>query len=228
MCGSYVLIAGEKFGIRFGVSGFSKIPTTFNARPSQVLPVITMQEGQKSVELMSWGYIPSWAKDAKRLVINARVETIIEKPYFRGPIKRNRCLVPASGFYEWQATDSGKKQPHYFYPTHDEYFALAGIYSLWEALDGSSIPTYAIITGKPNKVVEPIHDRMPLILEKDEEDIWLQDDERAQKIIEDVISVYPAAKLSTYPVSLLVNNPKNNGEELITPLAFSTPASATE
>lgn len=218
MCGSYVLMAGEKFGIRFGVSGFDVFPSTFNARPSQILPVITNRNGQKQVEPMVWGYIPSWAKDAKRPVINARVETILEKPYFKGPIKRNRCLVPASGFYEWQATSNGKKQPFYFKPTNDEYLALAGIYSLWEAPDGSVIPTYAIITGKPNKVVKPIHDRMPLILEQDEEDVWLQDDEKAQKIIEDVISLYPASKLETYPVSVLVNSPQNNSPELLNPI----------
>lgn len=219
MCGSYVLIVGEKFGIRFGVSGFAVFSSTYNARPTQALPVITNREDKKQVEPMIWGYIPSWAKDANRPVINARVESILEKPYFKGPIKRNRCLVPASGFYEWQATSTGKKQPFFFKPKGDEYLAMAGIYSIWESPDGSVIPTFAIITGKPNKVVKPIHDRMPLILEREEEDIWLKDDEKAQKIIDDVISLYPASKLEIYPVSVMVNNPKNNSPDLIYPLA---------
>lgn len=217
MCGSYTLVSDEELDYRFGVTGLSAFPSTYNARPTQQLPVITQSEGQRMMEIMRWGFLPVWAKDTKRAVINARVESLVEKPYFKGAVKRHRCLIPASGFYEWQQRETGK-QPYLFTLKNQHHFAMAGIYSIWESPDGSVVPTYAIITGKPNATVKPIHDRMPLVLEEDEEEVWLSNDEQAARIIADVVSVYPASKMTGYPVSSLVNNPKNNAPELIAPL----------
>jgi putative SOS response-associated peptidase YedK len=176
MCGRFHLEPDEDFYPRFGLKHKDDdyIKPNDNVRPGTYIPVINNSPA-KELSLMKWGFIPVWAKDEKigYKMINSRSETIFEKPSFRSAIKNSRCLIPATGFYEWD----DKKRPHLFQPKDDKYMAFAGIYSKWKNSNGEIIPTCSIITTSANKYVAKIHERMPVIIEKDKEDVWLEIDD---------------------------------------------------
>jgi len=189
---------------------------TYNAAPTQSLPVITQDE-PRTIDLYRWGLIPNWAKEPKvgNQMINARAETLLQKPSFRDSFKRRRCLVLTDGFYEWKQT-SNQKIPYRISIRDNNLFAFAGIWDVWRTLGGETLRSFSIITTEPNQAVRSLHNRMPVILKKDNEHRWLQDidTQEAQSMLEP----YPLDDLKVYPISTLVNNPRNNSEDVIRPL----------
>ena len=219
MCGRYSLICTDDLGNRFRVH----LPTIgcrsrFNVAPSQTMPVVVQRE-QPEIVAMEWGLLPHWAKDpaAARRPINARAETLAERPMFRGLIRHNRCLVPASGFYEWKK-EGDQKTPYYLRLKDEEIFAFAGLYDVWHDLDGAALATYTLITTTANRVVAPIHDRMPVILRREDEERWIASDPPGQKELHDLLGQYPAREMEAYPVSTRVNSPMSDDPALVVPL----------
>jgi putative SOS response-associated peptidase YedK len=209
MCGRYTLHTTDELEDRYRVEVSDAIRANYNVAPSQTMPVIT----QDGLRMMRWGLIPKWAKDEKigYKLINARSETVFEKPMWKGIIKQRRCLIPANGFYEWQK--SGKeKQPFYIHLKDDSIFSFAGLWETWEH-KGKTWETYSILTTTPNNEMESIHDRMPVILHKDDEAHWLAAD--SQEDIEVLLRPYTNGKLETYEVSSDVNTIKLNNNTLI-------------
>ncbi len=179
MCGRYsIAVQPEQLAAHFNAS----LPTAGlrarqNAAPTQYLPVL-LNDGTRQIQLLRWGLVPSWASDTSMAgrLINARAETIHEKPSFREAFKRRRCLVLADGFYEWQTAPEGTKQPIRFARPDGAPFAFAGLWETWAKGPGAPLQTFTIITTTPNAVIAPIHDRMPVILSREGESAWLDND----------------------------------------------------
>jgi putative SOS response-associated peptidase YedK len=222
MCGRYVVEGTEdlsEFSERFQLRQIplSLFTATYNAAPSQELPVVLAgDEGERDLRLLRWGLLPRWRKPGQAssvAPINARAETLLEKPMFRPLVGRRRCLVPASGFYEWRRT-GGPKQPYYIHPRDRALVGFAGLYD--ESPDG--VGSFTIITTSPNELVAPLHDRMPAILRPEDEADWLSPDLTDPHAAQALLRPYPAAAMAADPVSPAVNNTRNNGPELIAPL----------
>jgi putative SOS response-associated peptidase YedK len=223
MCGRYSIYDIEEIQSRFNVefdvtkgagpnqfgNGFK---ATYNAAPSQILPIIT-NEKPNQVTFARWGFVPHWAKDDKFKTINARAESVSEKPTFKKAFEENRCLIPADGFYEWKKV-GGKKIPYRFILTSEgksggsKLFAFAGIWSMH-----NEIVTFSIITTQPNKLMSPIHDRMPVILTQHNEKIWLEKPEQS------ILKPYESDKMECIQVSDKINSTRNDGPDLIKKVA---------
>jgi putative SOS response-associated peptidase YedK len=217
MCGRYSLVCVDDLGARFRVH----IPTLglrsrFNIAPGADVPVIVGDKPDRRCETMRWGLVPSWGKDPAmgRRLINARAETLTEKPAFRGLVAKKRCLIPASGFYEWTPAARGRI-PHYIRMKGGCLFAFAGLYDAWHDAAGGALATCTVITVPPNEIVRPIHDRMPAILHQKDEDRWLSHEPLAAADLSGMLAPYPAIGMEAYPVSNAVNIPENEGENLI-------------
>lgn len=219
MCGRYTLIANaEAIRQLFGVQAFDErlVVPRYNIAPTQ--PIVVVRETPKGRELvpMRWGLIPWWARDPKGLplMINARAEGIADRPAYRDPFKYRRCLVPATGFYEWQIRERGPKQPYLATPDMMPLFAFAGLWETWHAADGSEIDTAAIVTTDANDRLRPVHDRMPVVLAPDDYETWLSGEtppEQAQALLRPT----PEDFFQLRPVSTRVNSADNEGPELI-------------
>lgn len=214
MCGRFTLIADEKsikneFGIQ--VSQFKPIEQ-YNIAPGIKIPVIRYQDKIIFMDLLVWGLIPFWAKDPKasHRPINARSESILEKPTFRLPFQKQRCLIPASGFYEWDEKTK-PKQPYYFHLEDKPLFAFAGIWDTWESPEGENIKTCCLITKAASENIDQIHDRMPVVIKPDSYESWLNCDE-GDYFGESV------KDFEFYPVSTVVNSSREEGKGLIQPL----------
>lgn len=218
MCGRYQLSVREKdISIRFNVEVYENLyRPSYNCAPSQKLPVITNIEPHR-LNLFRWGLIPFWAKDIKigNRLINARAETIHQKHSFRNSFRRKRCLVISNGFYEW-ARQNGNKVPYRIYLKERELFSFAGIWDTWKDAEAREINSFSIVTTSPNALLEKIHNRMPVILDRAGENAWLHEGE-PDKLLE-LLKPYPASEMEAYPVSAEVNSPMNNSGELIRPL----------
>jgi putative SOS response-associated peptidase YedK len=220
MCGRYSIVPKQLKG-NSRVAGLLKKALNeghYNAAPSQQLPVVTNKQPD-SIQFFSWGLQPFWAKDAKSIKrsINARAETLTEKPSFRSLLSSKRCLVPADGFYEWMATSQGKV-PHRILLKNEELFSFAGLWDEWiDRTSGEVLHTYAIITTEANEMVKPIHDRMPVILSKEGEELWL-DEHESQDDLLSLLKPYTADEMKAYAVSPLVNSPVNNVPEVLNSL----------
>jgi putative SOS response-associated peptidase YedK len=217
MCGRYVLASELKEIVkRFNVeeAGFD-MSSRFNVAPGQNMPVVRRKE-KTHAQLMRWGLIPSWAKDPKigYTMINARAETVLEKPSFRKPILSQRCIVPSSGFYEWQKSATGKI-PYYIHLKDSPLFAFAGLYDQWKDSTGKEIVSFTIITTEANDAVRPIHVRMPVILSPDEELAWMDSDNYQVKDVVGFLRPYPAERMEAYPVSKDVNSARVDSPDLI-------------
>jgi len=218
MCGRYTLaVSASRLSDRFAVEPPLDLKPRYNIAPTQA--VVAVRETNRRRELVSlrWGLIPAWAKDASigSRLINARSETILEKPSFRAAFQRRRCLIPASGFYEWQALPDGK-QPFYFTPGDDALMAFAGLWDEWRAPDGSLVESCTILTTTANAVVAPIHDRMPVIVPPDFDAVWLDPTSDIRQLHELCLAP-PPVMLRCYPVSKAVNQVRNDSEALIQP-----------
>ncbi len=216
MCGRYTQThSGKDLAEAFRLTTEPAPPPRYNIAPSQPVSAII---ANREYRIFQWGLVPSWAKDYKigYRLINARSETAAEKPSFRAAFKRRRCLIPADGFYEWQRTASNKKkQPFYIHFRNRSLFAFAGLWEQWEGGDGSYLETCTILTTEPNELMAPIHNRMPVIIPKDEYDRWLT---AAPSQVQTLMRPYDADEMEAYPVSTLVNSPQNEVSDCIIPI----------
>ena len=216
MCGRYTLTKPLKtIMAHFEAQSFKgEYLERYNIAPTQLMPVVVAPDGQRKIEIMRWGLIPSWSKDpnTQSLLINARAETTQEKPSFRSSFKKRRCLVPADGFYEWTKGESGKV-PYRIYMTGEGLFAFAGIWSEWGKGE-DSIRSFSIITTEANSKLKSLHDRMPVILDPRDYATWL---DSSQSDPASLLNAYPSEKMAYHEVSLRVNSPKNDDPECLEP-----------
>jgi putative SOS response-associated peptidase YedK len=198
----------------------------YNGAPTQQLPVVRLdEEGRRSLDLLRWGLIPFWAKDPAIGIrcINAMAETAAAKPAFRDAFRRRRCLVPVDGFYEWQKRPAGKKQPYAIVSADGKPFAMAGLWENWkEPQSGETVRTFTIITGEPNELVAPIHNRMPVILPPSHWRAWLGEEPVPAEELPALLQPYPAERMRAYPVNVRVGNVRNNDAALIEPVALAS------
>ena len=219
MCGRFTLTA-DLDDLRAAFDGYSlpgMYAPRYNIAPSQ--PVLAIpNDGTAAAQFFVWGLVPSWAKDPSMgaRLINARSETLAEKPAFRGGFKYKRCLILADGFYEWQAGPGGK-QPHFIHLQGRRPFALAGLWDEWSAPEGGALRTCTIITTAPNPLMEPIHNRMPVILRPDAYAQWLDPNPARPADLQPLLAPFPAEAMAAYPVSTLVNRPANDRPECVLP-----------
>ncbi|OGG04936.1 hypothetical protein A2Z33_06595 [Candidatus Gottesmanbacteria bacterium RBG_16_52_11] len=215
MCGRFALSSDTReIRQRFGLRDAPDVKSRFNVAPGSVMPVVTTDDPRTAV-LARWGLIPSWARDPKigYRMINARAETLGEKPAFRGPFRNKRCLIPASGFYEWKQLD-GEKVPFYIHHAGEPVFAFAGLYDVWKDAEDRPLMTFTIITTRPNDLMKPIHDRMPVILARNYERKWLDSGVSDPEMLRPMLVPYAGGGLEAYPVSKAVNNPENDSPGL--------------
>ena len=216
MCGRYTLTIDIKtVAEKFGVPAALDTSPRYNIAPTQEV-VSVMRNGTSHLAWLRWGLIPSWAKDESigSRMINARAETLTEKPSFKGLLRSKRCLIVADGFYEWKQ-ENGSKIPMYMTLKSGEPFAFAGLWDLWKSPDGEHIRSCTIITTEPNDLVVPIHNRMPAILLPGAYADWLDPDMRDEQALSHWLAPYPAEEMTARPVSRLVNDPKRDSPELI-------------
>lgn len=222
MCGRYTTnLPPEVFEALEITNKEFELHASYNVAPGQSMPVV-VAHSPKQFETMKWGLIPFWAKDPKIAysTINARCEDISSKPAFRAPLKNRRCLIPASGFYEWEKLDAKHKQPYYFRLKSREWFCFAGLYDVWKDASGYEVKSYTIITTAANSVVERVHGRMPVILKASDYDTWADNSSYSPELLE-LLKPYPAHDMVAYPISAAVNSPRNNRPDLIAELKNS-------
>ncbi len=215
MCGRYVLEIDSDFTERFEVRNKDIVKVkNFNVCPGQEMPVVLLEEGERNMAMMKWGLIPKWVKNPNEFgnkLINARAEGLEKRISFKEALLKRRCLVPVNGFYEWKKEKI--KKPYYFSSGSDKYMSLAGLYEIWSDGKGASIKTYTIITTAANETLSEIHDRMPVILEREDERKWLDDNDVFE--LSRMLKPFSDDKLQGYQVGYEVNLPVNNSENLI-------------
>ncbi|MED4910848.1 SOS response-associated peptidase [Brevibacillus centrosporus] len=213
MCGRFTLvIAPENMVRRFQVDMQNlEYRMRYNIAPGQQVLAIIAEKGKRRMGELRWGLIPSWAKDDKKGFqwINARAESLQEKPSFQKLLSRKRCIIPADSFYEWKETKQGK-QPMRIMRKDEQPFAFAGLFDTWVQPDGQKVHTCTIITTTPNDVVAPIHPRMPVILREEDESIWLDREYQDHQHLQSMLIPYKAEWMQAYPVSKAVGNVKND------------------
>jgi putative SOS response-associated peptidase YedK len=216
MCGRFTFQPTEAFYARFQISNrLDALVPRYNIAPGQMVPVI-IANGPRRIIFMRWGLIPHWAKDQKTAykMINARVETLTQRPAFRGLLSHHRCLVPASGYYEWKAEEKGKT-PHYIHPQGEPLMAFAGLYDVWINPTGGELYTFTIITTEADTMMARLHHRMPVVLERELEDAWLDPELATAQDVLDLLSRSTGLELDAYPVSRMVNKPSIDNHVLI-------------
>ena len=218
MCGRFVVFSDLKDIQRaFDIPATqTEVKPSYNVAPTHQVYVVVQRAGANALETMRWGLIPSWAKDEKigSRMINARAESVAEKPSFKRSLQKRRCLVIADGFYEWH-TEDGKKTPMFIRLKTDEPIGFAGLYDTWKSPDGEEITSCTIITTSANSMMQKIHERMPVILSKEAQKTWLDPEIQDVEKLVALLKPYSADKMQAYPVSPQVNSPKNNSAELI-------------
>ena len=219
MCGRYALygpVSRLRECFDAEIEGFDFTPR-YNAAPMQWLPVVRQRPGgARILHLLRWGLVPSWSKDESiaTKTINARGESVADKPSFRAAFRRRRCIVPINGFYEWQ-TVAGGKQPFYIHPVGEEFFGLAGLWERWmRPAEGEELDTFTLITTTANAAIRPLHDRMPVILAPADYAAWLSAGTALDQV-QRLIQPCPEGLLAAHPVSTAVGNVRNEGSELI-------------
>ncbi len=246
MCGRYALVSQpQELAAEFEFAAPIEIRPRYNIAPTQEVPVVRLDDaalpaapdgaprrpvvrqaeagGGRRLDVLRWGLIPHWAQDPKIAyrTINARSETVATQPAFRGPFRRRRCLVPASGFFEWRKSDAAgrqPKQPHYVRRKDGRPMAFAGLWDRWQRADGDAIESFTILTTEANALVRPCHDRMPVILSPEHYDLWL-DPQTPIERLRPLLAPCPAQWLEMVPVGRRVNNPRNDDSSCIVPLS---------
>lgn len=221
MCGRFTLTTNVK-KLAEAFTNFqppTELPPRYNIAPSQPVAVVA-NTGQNKVDFFTWGLIPSWAKDPAvgNRMINARSETLAEKPSFRTAYRRRRCLVLADGFFEWRRNPDKSKTPMYIQLESQETFGFAGLWEEWHSPQGDQILSCTIITTEPNEFMAKIHNRMPVILPREAYAQWLDPAEQKPDQLQELLRPYPAEQMMAYPVSTLVNNPRNDSPDCISPV----------
>ena len=218
MCGRYSLTRPIKtIAEHFGAREIPwEAPPRYNVAPSQILPVVIQGPEGRRLDRMRWGLVPSWARSPEigNRMINARSETVTEKPAFRNSFKSRRCLVPADGFYEWRREAEGKT-PYYIRLKTGDLFAFAGLWAEWNA-NGTPLRTYTILTAPANRRLQPLHERMPVILLPGQYDLWMQAGAPPDSL-KSLLAPLEQDLLEFYPVSRHVNSPKNDDPECLQP-----------
>jgi putative SOS response-associated peptidase YedK len=231
MCGRFTLTDPDQdLAVQFNLPQIPDLKPRYNIAPTQ--PVAAVRAAKDAVPtdagvarelvLLRWGLIPFWTKDPTigARMINARSETVAEKPAFRAAFKRRRCLVVADGFYEWQKQNGGK-QPFFIRLQDGRPFAFAGLWEHWAGADGSVIESCTLLTTEPNDLLRPLHNRMPVILLPRDYDLWLDPEMQKPGLLMPLLGSYPASEMEAYPVSRWVNKPQNDDPRCIEPLIQS-------
>ena len=220
MCGRYTLRTPvDSLVERFKIDEYpSSITPSYNVAPTQEVAAVVEEEEKRKLEVFHWGLIPSWAKDHAigNKMINARAETVSEKPSFRSAFKKRRCLILADGFYEWQKTES-VKQPYHINMEDGSPFAFAGLWEIWK--NGEEIRSCTIITTEANDLMNEIHHRMPVILHPEDYGMWLDPDFDEKELLTSLLQPYPSDEMEAYTVSTRVNKPSNNEPSVVEPAA---------
>lgn len=216
MCGRFNLIRPGTVYTRFHTLNQLALEPRYNIAPGQQVLIVT---NQQQMQLVRWGLIPHWAKDAKfgNKTINARAETVTEKPAYRRPFRTRRCLIPATGFYEWKTAPEGKVPYHIRFKS-GEVFGFAGLYDVWKDAEGRELWSCTILTTGANELMAEIHLRMPVIVRQEDEALWLDPEVTDPEQLVPLLVPYDAGQMEAYPVSTLVNRPANEGEQLILPV----------
>lgn len=221
MCGRFHLATiSEDLATLFDLDRMPDLTPRYNIAPTQVAGVVRVARGKREWAEMTWGLVASWAKDASSgsRMINARSESVSTSPAYRAAFRRRRCLVPADGFYEWKKLDGKTKQPMEIRLRTGEPFAMAGLWEWWESPDGA-LETFTILTCPSSDVLRPIHDRMPVILEREQWGTWLDpslgEDARDREALQAMLDPYPGERMEAYPISTRVNSPKNDDPSLL-------------
>jgi putative SOS response-associated peptidase YedK len=212
MCGRFALIDdGTNVAQQLRLTAVTPLAPRYNIAPTQPITAVIAPRGPRTLTHFYWGLVPSWAKDISMAgrMINARAETAAEKPSFRNALRRRRCLVPMSGFYEWQKID-GRKQPHYIQVAGQAIFAVAGLWEIWESPEGDTLQSCALLTTAANDLMAPLHDRMPVIIAPADYGTWL-DTAAPLPAVEALLRSYPSAAMTHRPVSPYVSNARNEG-----------------
>lgn len=222
MCGRFILSSPVSTVTKhFGVPSATLIDHApqYNIPPSSQILVVRENARQSELTAMRWGLIPSWAKTASisNKLSNARAETVESKPAFRSAFKHRRCLIPADGFYEWRKL-ADRKQPYFIHLLNDALFGFAGLWESWHDPDAGEVQSCTIITTEANAVMAPLHNRMPVIVDPADYDLWLSNEQFDMAELKRLLQPYPADEMAVYPVSSAVNSPRNQGSHLITPL----------
>jgi putative SOS response-associated peptidase YedK len=217
MCGRFALYS-DPFTLarRFEAEALPELRPRYNIAPTQNIPIVREEEGKRRFALARWGLIPHWAKDMKigYSTINARAETVADKPAFGNAFRNRRCLVPADGFYEWQAIAGSKvKQPWFIALRDREPMAFAGLWERWRNPEGEELESCSIIVTDANEIMRPIHDRMPVILAPEDWDVWFETDTKYAGSLQSLLKPYPAEDMVAWPVSTKVNSPGNDSVE---------------
>jgi len=226
MCGRYTLSTpSDLLADLMEVQETPQLSQRFNIAPTQEAPILRLADDpspHREIVLLKWGLVPFWAKDPTigNRMINARAETVAEKPSFRDSFKKRRCIVLTDGFYEWQKTGSGK-QPYFFRLQSQQPFGMAGLWDRWEKGDGQPLETFTILTTEPNELVATAHHRMPVILNPRQIELWLDPATDSSSAFGPFWDPYPAADMQGFPVSTYVNNPANDTPRCIEPLKLS-------
>jgi putative SOS response-associated peptidase YedK len=225
MCGRFTNKAKPeqiKREFKVGNKNSGSFEPRYNIAPTQMIDVVLEAERERILSQLKWGLVPSWSKDPDigNRMINARAETLQEKPSFREAFRKRRCIIPASGFYEWKkASAASTKQPFYFYLNEKDVFGFAGLYEEWlDKQTGELLETCTIITTEANEKLKPVHDRMPVILHSKDYDEWLDKDTKDTERLQNLLKPYAAKKVFSHPVSKSVNVPEMNFPELILPM----------
>lgn len=229
MCGRYALaVQPEDVEAEFSMIRIEWFPPRYNIAPTQPILVVRAERGERRPALVRWGLIPSWTKDlaAMPLLFNARSESAAEKPAFRGAYRHRRCLIPATGFYEWQKGPDGKKQPFYLQPASGGVIAFAGLWDEWADDKGNVIDTATILTTAANRELAPIHERMPVVVPREQYDLWLGLDADRGANAGQVLLPPPDGTFDAIPIGPGVNNFRNDDPAILArvePLAEAPP-----
>lgn len=229
MCGRYATTLPPEMLLElFKLLGEVIYPERYNVAPTQPILAIWEQEGRREGHLARWGFVPHWVKDPRTfpLLVNARAESMAEKPAFRDALRHHRCVVPVSGYYEWHTGADKKKQPYYITLADDAPMALAGLWSTWSGPDGEEVDTAALITVPAGPDVTHIHDRMPAVLGMDQVDAWLDTRSVEARAARQLILPLPEGRLKSHPVSTRVNSARDDDPGLILPVTLEKPTPA--
>lgn len=221
MCARYSFFSVQLFQQEFDLDP-DGIEAHYNIAPTDVVPAVTETNEGRTLQFFQWGLVPSWSKDSSigQKLINARAETLTEKPSFRTAFKRRRCLLPADGFFEWKG-EKGNKQPYFIRMRSARPFAIAGLYEYWEGVAGA-LATCTIVTTEPNELLSTIHNRMPVIVAKSDFDTWLDPKIQSAEPLLPILAPYPDGELEMFPVTRSMSNPGFESPTIVEPVPSET------